>query len=187
MIFVLALIVALTIWQFFLTARRQGRGRVFREIAAAGFAGGVSGMLIGVAARLGMAAIGLANGAARFSLSGSLAVVITFAGFGVILGIIYAGLLRRLLRASGLAYGSILVLSTWYPLGEAAVEDLASKPGTVALVLLSGVVVAGMWVPYAIMLEGLYSRWHGRNATKVAPKAAGLTRRCSGGRDAQFL
>ncbi|HKQ07571.1 MAG TPA: hypothetical protein VJ464_20770 [Blastocatellia bacterium] len=172
MIFVLALLVALTVWQYFLTARRQGRGRVFREIAAAVFAGGVSGILIGVAARLGMAAIGLANGAARFSFSGSIAVVISFAGFGVILGIIYAGLLRRLLRASGLAYGCLLVLSTWYPLAEAAVEELASKPATAGLVLISGVVVVGMWVPYAIVLERLICWRHGGMAMKEVPEAA---------------
>ena len=172
MIFVLLLGVGLTVWQYFLMARRYGRGYTLRKIAAATFAGAASGILIGLAARIGMAAIGLANGAARFTLSGSFAVVIAFAGFGVILGIIYAGLFRRVLRGSGLAYGCLLVLCTWYPLAEAAVEELTARPAVGKLTLISGVVVAAMWVPYAIVLERLISRRQWRSKGKIMPESA---------------
>ena len=172
MIFVLALVIFLTVWQYFLMARRHGPGPVFRDLATATLAGAASGILIGVAARVGMAAIGLANGAPRFTFSGSFAVVISFAGFGVLLGIIYVGLMRRLLCRSGLAYGCILVMCTWYPLAGAGVGDLTGKPSEAAVVLISGVVVAGMWMPYAIVLERLMSGWEQRRASRVAPEAA---------------
>ncbi len=137
MIFVIVPLVALTVWRYFLMARRCGRGYMLREVAAAASAGATSGVLIGLAARIGMAAIGVANGA---------------------LGIIYAGLLRRILRGSGLAYGCLLVLCTWYPLAQAAVEDLSVQPAIGRLILTSGVIVAAMWVPYALVLERLMSR-----------------------------
>jgi hypothetical protein len=172
MIFVLLPVITLTARQYFLMARRHGRGHALREIAVAAFAGGSSGILTGVAARIGMAAIGLANGAAMFTFSGSFAVVITFAGFGVILGIIYAGLFRRLLGGRGLAYGCILVLCTWYPLAEAGVEDMTGKPAAAALVLISGLVVSGMWVPYSIVLERQLSRWRQRSIRGAPPEAA---------------
>jgi len=169
MIFVLLLVVALTVWQYFLIARRNGRGYTYREIAAVAFAGAASGILIGLAARIGMATIGLANGAGRFTVLGSFAVVISFAGFGVILAIVYAGLFRRLLRESGLAYGCLLVLCTWYPLAQAAVDELTVRPRVGKLILISGVVVAAMWVPYAMVLERLISRRQGRSRDKIMP------------------
>ena len=172
MIYVLLLVVALTAWQYFLMARREGRGHTLREIIAAAFAGAAAGLLIGLASRIGMAAIGLANGAARFTFSGSFAVVVAFAGFGIILGIVYAGLFRRWLRESGLAFGCLLALCMWYPLAEAAVEDLTAKPDTGALVLISGAVVVGMWVPYAVVLEKLFSRWRQRKTREAIPEAA---------------
>ena len=162
MIFVIVPLVALTVWQYFLMARRKGGRYTVREIAAAASAGATSGILIGLAARIGMAAIGVANGAPRFTLSGSFAVVIAFAGFGILLGIIYAGLFRRILRGSGVAYGCLLVLCTWYPLAQAAVEELSARPAIGKLILTSGVVVAAMWIPYASVLERLMLRWQRR-------------------------
>jgi hypothetical protein len=163
MIYLLAAVLLPTVWLFIQRARREGPLRVFKEIAVAAAAGLLAGVFIGVGARAGMAAIPYANGAApNFTPAGSLTVVLTFASYGILLGVVYEGLFRRLLRASGLAYGGLLMLASWYPLAQAGAQQLTGRPAFIALAAGSGVVVALMWLPFGLTLEALLGRWHRR-------------------------
>src|ERR1044071_5624080 len=99
MIFLLAGVMLLTAWRFTELAQRQGAARGLRGVAVSGGSGLLAGVLIGVGARVGMGAITLANGGPqRLTASGTFTVVITFASFGIALGVAYEGLFRRLLR-----------------------------------------------------------------------------------------
>jgi hypothetical protein len=112
-----------------------------------------------------MGAITVANGAPqRLTAAGTFAVVATFSSFGVVLGVVYEVLLRRLLRRKGLAYGVLLTLCTWYPLAEAAAQQLTARPNLLALAAFSGLLVGLMWVPFGLALEALLRRWHDRGA-----------------------
>jgi len=160
MIYVLVPVLLLTAWQFFLRARRQGLLRVFKSIAVAAVAGLLAGLFIGLGARAGMAAIPFANGGTPlFTLAGSFAVVSTFASYGIGLGVVYEGLFRRLLRSHGLAYGGLLMLTTWYPLAQAAAQQLTGQPTLISLITFSGLIVALMWLPFGLTLEALLRRW----------------------------
>jgi hypothetical protein len=145
--------------------------RVLKSIAVAAFAGLLAGVFIGLGARAGMAAITVANGATpSFTPSGSFAVVATFASYGILLGVVYEGLFRRLLRSSGLAYGGLLTLASWYPLAQAGAQQLTGGPALISVIVGSGLIVALMWLPFGLALEALLRRWQGRRA---APAAAG--------------
>jgi len=160
MIYLLVPVLLLTTWQFFLRARRQGLLLVFKSIAVAAVAGLLAGLFIGLGARAGMAAIPLANGGTpTLTLAGSFAVVITFASYGIGLGVVYEGLFRRLLRSNGLAYGGLLMLISWYPLAQAAAQQLTGQPALISLILVSGLIVALMWLPFGLTLEALLRRW----------------------------
>lgn len=173
MVFLLAAVLLPTAWQYFLTARRRGLLYVFKSIAAAAALGLLAGVFIGVGARAGMSAITVANGdAPNFTLSGSLNVVLTFSSFGILLGIIYEGLFRRLLRRSGLAYGLLLMLCSWYPLAQAAAQQLTGRPAPAAQIVVSGLVVALMWLPFGAALEALLRRWQKRGDAPAAARAA---------------
>lgn len=160
MIYPLALVLLLTAWQFILRARRQGSLRVFKSIAVAALSGLLAGLFIGLGARARMAAIPLANGVTpSFTLPGSFAVVVTFASYGIGLGVVYEGLFRRLLRSNVLAYGALLTLTSWYPLAPAAAQELTGQPSLISLILLSGLILALMWLPFGLTLEALLKRW----------------------------
>ena len=160
MIYLLVPVLLLTAWQFFMRARRQGLLRVFKSIAVAAVAGLLAGVFIGLGARAGMAAIPFANGGTpTFTLAGSFAVVITFASYGIGLGVVYEGLFRRLLRSNGLAYGGLLTLTSWYPLAQAAAQELTGQPSLISLILVSGLILALMWLPFGLTLEALLKRW----------------------------
>lgn len=163
MIYLFAPVLLLTALQFILRARRQGVLRVLKLIAVSAVAGLLAGVFIGLGARTGMAAIPVANGAASsFTLSGSFAVVVAFASYGIALGVVYEGLFRRLLRAHGLAYGVLLMLASWYALAQAGAQQLTGRPSPVSFIVVSGLIVALMWLPYGVALEGLLKRWQGR-------------------------
>jgi hypothetical protein len=175
MIYLLAAVLLLTVWQLALTARRFGLLQVGRSIAVAAVAGLLAGVFIGLGARVGMAAIPIANGGLpSFTPAGSFSVVLTFASYGIGLGVAYEGLFRRLLRANGLAYGGLLVLSSWYPLAQAAAQQITGQPALIPLITVSGVIVALMWLPFGLTLEALLRRWQGRGTTAqtVASAAA---------------
>ena len=173
MVFLLAAVLLPTAWQYILMARRRGLLHVVKSVAAAAALGLLAGVFIGLGARAGMSAITVANGdAPSLTLSGSFTVVYTFASFGVVLGVVYDGLFRRLLRRSGLAYGVLLMLCSWYPLAQAAAQQLTGRPSLTAQIMASGVVVALMWLPFGVALEALLRRWHNRRGAPAAGAAA---------------
>ena len=165
MIYLLAAVLLPTVWLLIQRARREGPLRVCKSIAVAAAAGLLAGLFIGLGARAGMAAIPFANGAApSFTAAGSLTVVFTFASYGILLGVVYEGLFRRLLRSSGLAYGGLLMLASWYPLAQAGAQQLTGRPALILLAVGSGLIVALMWLPFGLALEALLGRWHRRGA-----------------------
>ncbi|HEV2706775.1 MAG TPA: hypothetical protein VGV59_12680 [Pyrinomonadaceae bacterium] len=173
MIFLLAGVLLLTTWRFTALVRQQGLAWALRGVAISACCGLLAGVLIGVGARVGMGAITIANGAPqRFTASGTFTVVLTFSSFGIVLGVVYEGLFRRLLRRKGLAYGGLLTLCTWYPLAHAAAQQLTARPALIALVTLSGLLVGLMWLPFGLALEALLRRWHDRERLQAAPAAA---------------
>jgi hypothetical protein len=166
MIYLLVPVLLLTTWQFILKARREGTRRVFKNIAVAAVSGLLAGIFIGVGARAGMAAIPVANGSApSFTTAGTFAVVLTFSSYGIALGIVYEGLFRRLLRAKGLVYGALLMLCSWYPLAQAAAQQLTGQTTLVSMFVVSGLITAFMWLPFGLTLEALLQRIH----TNAAP------------------
>jgi len=169
MVFLLLAVLLPTAWQYVLMARRRGLLYVVKSIAAAAALGLLAGVFIGIGARTGMSAITVANGdAPNFTLSGSFNVVATFASFGIVLGVVYEGLFRRLLRRSGLAYGVLLMLCSWYPLAQAAAQQLTGRPALITQLMVSGVIVALMWLPFGVALEALLRWWQNRRAPTAA-------------------
>ena len=168
MIYLLVAALLLTTWQFILRARREGLLRVFKSVAVAAVSGLLAGIFIGLGARIGMSAIPVANGATpSFTTAGTFAVVITFSSYGVVLGVVYEVLFRRLLRAKGLAYGALLMLASWYPLAQAAAQQLTGRPAFISIIIVSGIVVAFMWLPFGLALETLLRRWQRRGTVQT--------------------
>jgi hypothetical protein len=163
MLYVVGVALILTLSSFALKARRNGwRAELLETLMSAVF-GLMAGVLIGFGARIGMGAIAFANGDPfRFSISGTLMVVGVFSTLGIVSGLIYGILLRDWLKQSGLAFGILLTLVSWYPLAEAAIEVLNFRPTMISLILLSGVFVALMFMPFGAALETLLSRWDRR-------------------------
>ena len=173
MIFLLVAVLLLTGWRFTAAARQKGAPRVLRGIAIAACSGLLAGVFIGIGARIGMGAITVANGGPqRFTPSGTVSVIITFSSFGIPLGIIYEGLFRRVLRRNGLAYGGLLTLCTWYPLAHAAAQELTANPAITPLVMISGLLVGLIWLPFGLALEAFLKRWQDRGRAQVACAAA---------------
>ena len=173
MIYLLVAVLLLTAWQLTLQARRHGVLRVVKSIAVAAVAGLLAGVFIGLGARIGMAAIPLANGGTpSFTPAGSFSVVLTFSSYGIVLGVVYEGFFRRLLRANGLAYGGLLMLSSWYPLAQAAVQQITGRPALISLTIISGLIVALMWLPFGLVLEALLRRWQSRGTSEAVAGAA---------------
>ena len=172
-IYLLVAVLLLSVWQLTLRARRQGLLGVVKGLAVAAVAGLLAGVFIGLGARMGMAAIPFANGGRpSFTLAGSLSVVLTFSSYGIVLGVVYEGFFRRLLRANGLAYGGLLMLSSWYPLAQAAVQQITGQPAAISLIIISGLVVALMWLPFGLTLEALLRRWQSRATSQAVASAA---------------
>ena len=173
MVFLLAGVLLLTAWRFAVEGRRQGLRRVFKSILVAAACGLLAGVFIGVGARVGMGAITVANGdPMRLTLSGSFSVVATFSSFGIVLGIVYEGLFRRLLRRNGLAYGLLLTLCLWYPLAHAAAQQLNEPRALIPLAIISGCLVALMWMPFGASLEALLRRWQNGGTARASAGAA---------------
>jgi hypothetical protein len=160
MIYLLAAVLLPTVWLFILRARRDGPLRVFKSIAVAALSGLLAGSFIGLGARVGMAAIPVANGdTPSFTPAGTFAVVLTFSSYGILLGVLYEGLFRRLLRSKGLAYGALIMFCSWYPLAQAAAQQLTGQPALISIIIVSGIIVASMWLPFGLALEALLRRW----------------------------
>lgn len=173
MIFLLVAVFLLTAWRFTAAARERGLAEPLRGVAVAACCGLLAGVFIGAGARIGMGAITIANGAPqRLTASGTVSVVVIFSSYGILLGVVYEVLFRRLLRRNGLAYGGLLTLCTWYPLAHAAAQQLTAPPALLPLVTVSGLLVGLIWLPFGLALEALLRRWHGRKRGQVAAAAA---------------
>jgi len=163
MIYLLAIALILTAVGFVLKARQKRFSAVMIDAAVSAAAGLLAGIFIGLGARVAMGAIAFANGETpSVTLPGTIQVVITFASFGIVLGLIYEVLLRDLLKQSGLFFGILLALCSGYSLAEAGVQTLNFQPTIFSLVFFSGILVFLMWLPFAIALEALLARWHNR-------------------------
>lgn len=161
MIYLLAVALILTVVGFALKLREKDWLTVIIEMASAIVLGFAAGIFIGIGARAGMWAIAFANGAeSRFTVSGTLRVVVTFACLGIAFGLIYEGLLRKILRQSGMAFGLILTVCLWYPLGNSGAQILIFQPTAVSFLFFSFVLIALMFVPFSIVLERFLKRWH---------------------------
>lgn len=154
MIFVALAALLITLWRYTSAVRRAGSAAPLWEIPIAMLAGLAGGLVLGLAARGGMAVITIANGGPpRFSWLGTLQVVATFAGLGALLGIAYAGLFRQALGRSGLAFGVILMIASAYPLARSGAQVLAAPVPGRTLLAVAALVLAAMWLPYALVLE----------------------------------
>lgn len=160
MIYLAGIALVLMVFGFIRKARRKGfRAEVLDSFFAA-LAGLAAGVFIGVGARIGMAAIAFFNGdASRFSVAGSFQVILLFSSFGIGLGLLYSLLLRDLLRQSGLLFGLIITLFTWYPFAQSAVEVMRFQPTIVSLIFFSGIFTALIWLPFAVALEKFLALW----------------------------
>ena len=168
MIYLLAIAIILTIFGFALKVRRRGFLAVTLDMAIAAVAGYIAGLFIGIGARAGMSAITIANGdAPNITTAGSIQVIVIFAGLGIVLGLIYEAFFRDLLRRSGLLYGFLIMLCVWYPGAESGVQLLRFQPTIVSLIFFSGACVAFMFLPFAIALEAILSRWHQRSLNEI--------------------
>lgn len=174
MIYLLLAVLVLTAARLFVVARRRGALYVLGVVVASAALGLVAGLLIGVGARVGMGAITVANGEVpRPTLSGTLSVVLTFAALGLPLGVVYEALFRPLARRwRAWAFGSLLTLCTWYPLAHAAAQQLTGRMSLAALALVSLVMVALIWLPYALALEVLLARWRSWREARAQVVAA---------------
>src|SRR5687767_6577700 len=98
MIYVIIAMVLLAVIGFYLRVNSKGLLSGILDLVAAATLGWISGILIGIGARIGMWAIPFFNGAdSRFTLDGTLQVVLVFSLYGIGLGILYELVFRSLL------------------------------------------------------------------------------------------
>ena len=156
MIYLAAIAFLLTVFAFFRKAKQNGFRAAGLDSLFAALAGFGAGIFIGFGARIGMWAIAFFNGSAsRFTVSGTLRVILLFSSFGIGLSLFYELVLRDLLRQSGLLFGFIITLFTAYPFAKSAAEVLRFQPTIISLVFFTGIFTALMWLPFAITLERL--------------------------------
>ena len=161
MIYIVGFALIVTIVGFYFRLRSQGLGALLLDVLASSVAGWIAGLLIGIGARVGMWSIPFFNGAeSRITLDGTLQVVLVFSLYGIALGIVYELLFRRLLRNRGSIYGLLITAVTAYPLANAAVQQLSFSPSIAPLIAFALLFVGLMFVPFAVVLEFLVSRWH---------------------------
>jgi hypothetical protein len=168
MIYLAATAFLLAVFGFVQKAKRNGFRTAMLDSVFAALAGFGAGLFIGFGARLGMWAIAFFNGdASRFSVAGSLQVVLLFSSFGIGLGLLYELILRDWLRRSGLLFGIIITLITLYPFAQSAVQVMSFQPTTISLVFFTGIFTALMWLPFAVTLEMLLRYYQTRLKTTL--------------------
>lgn len=161
MIYLLIIGVIMTLFGFVRRMRLSSFRTVALDILIAAVFGWIAGVFIGIGARIGMWSIPFFNGTeSRFTIGGTFDVILLFSLYGIGLGILYELIFRDLLRKSGLLFGALLTLCTWYPLGNAGVQQLNFSPVILPLVLFSGLIIGLMFVPFGVVLELLLGRWH---------------------------
>ncbi len=158
MIYLVAIGLAITITRYTLAMKRGEPSRVWLEIPAAIFAGLLAGVWLGFGARIAMRVVAyFASAPPRITATGSIQVVLVFAAMGGGIAILYAGLFRHAFPTSGIWFGLLLFFGSWYPLAQAGAQLLGYKPEPLKLMAVSGVIVAFMWIPYALLLQQFIS------------------------------
>ena len=71
-----------------------------------------------------------------------------------------------------LVYGALLMLCSWYPFAQAAAQQLTGQPALISIIIVSGIVVAFMWLPFGLTLEALLRRWHRRGTVQTTVASA---------------
>jgi hypothetical protein len=161
MIYLIAIAFILVAFGFYRRMRRDGFSSTLLDFVIAAVFGWFAGLLIGIGARIGMWSIPFFNGTEpHVTAAGSLRVILVFSLYGIGLGVIYELIFRDLLRKSGLLFGLLVTLFSWYPLANSGVQLLNFTPDLLPLVFFTGVLIALMFVPYALLLEVLFKRWH---------------------------
>ncbi len=156
MAYTLAAAIAVTAIRYTIAIKRGESVRVLYEIPAAALAGLLAGLWLGLAARMAMRVVAFfASAPPRISVSGSIEVVLVFAAMGGGIAILYPGLFRHALGRNGIWFGLLLFFGSWYPLAQAGAQLLGYKPDPLKLMLVSGVVVATMFIPYTLLLQKL--------------------------------
>ena len=161
MIYLIGFAFLLAAFAFFRRARHEPVLTILFDVLASASLGWIAGFLIGAGARVGMWAIPFFNGTeSRITFDGTFRVILTFSLFGIALGVLYELLFRRLLREHGILFGLLIVLIAWYPLGSQGVQQLRFSPSFIPMATVTLVVMGITFIPFAVVLEFLLTRWH---------------------------
>jgi hypothetical protein len=156
-----AAVLIITVYGFYRRLREDGVRHALLDTVVAAILGWVSGIWIGIGARIGMWSIPFFNGAdPAFTLPGTIQVVLVFSLYGIGLGIVYELAFRRLLGQYGMLFGGLVTLVSVYPLASAALQQLSFTPSLIPLAAISLLLVGLMFVPFAIALEFLIGLYH---------------------------
>ena len=167
MAYLAAAAVVLLIVRYTLVVRREQSPRALLELPIAAGAGLIAGLWVAVVARAAMRVIAMANGGGAFSAGGTLQVMLVFTAIGGAVAILYPGLFRHALDKSGLLFGALLTLTTWYPLAHSAAQQLRRQPELWKLAAVSLGIIAAMWIPYALALQFLMRRFRVPQARSI--------------------
>ena len=156
---ILALLIAAA--GFWRRSKIDGLASTVVDTLAASVIGWITGIAIGVGARLGMWSIPFFNGTeSRFTLDGTLSVILIFSLLGIGLGIVYELFFRSLLRNRGLVFGLLVTVIAAYPLAAAAIQQITFTPRIVPAIGITLLLVGFMFVPFSVLLELLLRLYH---------------------------
>ncbi len=174
MIYILVVALVAAAFGFVHRVRSAGFRLALLDVIVAALFGWLAGIFIGVGARTGMWAIPFFNGTgSRFTLDGTVQVILVFSLYGIGLGILYELFFRRLLHDRGLLFGVLITLCTWYPLAAAGTQQLNFQPSVPAAAFFSFLFVSLMFVPFGLVLELLLKRWHRQFAGPISARSMG--------------
>ena len=159
MIFILAAALLVAGWKYHNLARQSGVRTVLTSLTAALLAGVPVGLLFGVLARLAMRllAVGM-HVPLRWTVSGSFAVLLIFAGMGIGLALFYPGLFRNERAGHPLLFATTLTVCTLQPFIRAAAQDLGASMWNPTVMIGATCMTIALWFPYAVVLEAAFSR-----------------------------
>lgn len=161
MIYLIAIALIIAAGAFIRRYKVAGIRSASLDLIVAAVSGWLSGIFIGIAARVGMWSIPFFNGGqANVTFDGTLQVILVFSLYGIGLGVLYEFMFRSLLRHRGSFFGVIIALATWYPLGSAGVQQLNFTPQIFPLIFFTGLMMLLMFVPFSFTLEFCLKRWH---------------------------
>lgn len=131
-------------------------------------AGALAGAALGLALRVAMRGVALLAGQpTRFTVAGTLALLVAGALFGSAFGALYFAVRRwvpRFLVGKGIVFGVTLAIATSYPFHRVALADLAATTAPFLILLLTAA-TSSLWLGYGFVLESaarrLEYRWSG--------------------------